>query len=154
MGEGDAFVPKSGQVDFTNLRFRPAISCVVKNGDKILLVRRSANMNIYPGFWNAIGGYLDDGKTIEEKVKEELCEETGITEKDIISIRTGPAREMDEEKYQKTWIIHPVLVEVNTDKIVLDWEADSYRWVTVEEARREKNVVPSLPGTLNVFFPV
>ena len=92
-------------------------------------------MNFYPNLWNGIGGFLDDEKSLEEKIKEELSEETGIKENEIISIKRGEIFDLDDPTIGKTWIIHPALVEVSTDKIFLDWEAGEYRWINPDELK-------------------
>ncbi|HUX35769.1 MAG TPA: NUDIX domain-containing protein [Candidatus Paceibacterota bacterium] len=133
MPDEKVFKPRPGQTDYTNARWAPVVSCVLKHGDKILIVKRSHDMKIYPNLWNGIGGFLDDEKSLEEKIKEELEEETGISGKEIISIRYGEVFDLDDSSIGKTWVIHPALVEISTDKIVLDWEAEEYRWIEPKE---------------------
>ena len=70
----------------------------------------------------------------------EIKEELGIDK--IKRIKLGEIFDQEEPKYKKTWIVHPVLVEVDTDNIKLDWEAQSYKWVTLKEAMKFK----LLPG--------
>lgn len=127
------FKARLGQTDYTNARWAPVVSCVLKHGDKILIVKRSHDMKIYPNLWNGIGGFLDDEKSLEEKIREELGEETGITENEIISIKYGEVFDLDDPSIGKTWVIHPALVEISTDKIVLDWEAEEYKWISPKE---------------------
>lgn len=134
MGE-PKFKPKPRQIDYTNARWAPVINCVLKYGNKILIVKRSEELRLYPGYWNGVSGFLDDEKSLEEKVKEELREELGIEEKNIARIRLGEVFDQEEPNYKKTWIVHPVLVEVNTDAVKLDWEAKSYKWVEPSEAK-------------------
>jgi len=134
--------PKTKQVDFTDARWAPVINCVLKYGNKILVVRRSKTLNFYPGYWNGISGFLDDNKSFYQKVLAEIKEETGIPERQIKKIRPGEIFHKEEKKYKKTWIIHPVLIEVATDKIKLDWEATDHKWVTLKEAKKLK----LLPG--------
>ena len=131
-----------GQVDYTNAHWAPVINCVLRRGDKILIVQRSSGLNLYPEYWNGISGFLDDAKSLEEKVKSELIEEVGIGEKNIEKIVLGEIFDQDEPAYKKTWIVHPVLVEVSTDKIKLDWEAKDYKWIKPEDAASFK----LLPG--------
>ncbi|NBX51333.1 NUDIX hydrolase, partial [bacterium] len=71
-------IPKTGQVDYANIRYAPVVNCVVHREGKILMIQRSAEMDLHPHHWNGISGFLDDEKTIEEKVLEELQEEGGI----------------------------------------------------------------------------
>lgn len=136
------FVPKPGQVDYTHIRWAPVVNCVVTYKGKILILQRSADLRLYPGYWNGVSGFLDDQKSLVEKVKEELREEVGISASKITAIRLGEVFDQEALKYKKTWIVHPMLVEVSTDKVTLDWEARVYRWVTRKEVKNLK----LLPG--------
>lgn len=145
------FKPKPGQIDYTHIRRAPVVNCVVRYGDKILLVRRNERMKFYPGYWNGISGFLDDTKSVREKAEEEVREEAGIEASRIRAIREGAVFEQDEPEYDKTWIVHPVLVDVNTNEIRLDWEAEDYRWVTPEEAKKFK-LLPGFGKVLEILF--
>lgn len=129
------FRPKPGQIDYTRARWAPVINCVVQHGKKFLIVKRNSAMRLYPGCWNGIAGFLDDQKTLEEKVKEELQEEIGIKARDILSIALGEIFDLDDSRYKKTWIVHPVLVKVKHERIRLDWEAEEYRWITPKDVK-------------------
>ena len=48
------------------------------NNGKYLVVERSMNMRLYPGYWNGISGFLDDNRSLEEKITDEIKEELGI----------------------------------------------------------------------------
>lgn len=136
------FKLKPGQVDYTHIRYAPVINCVLKYKDKLLVVQRSKELNFYPGYWNGVSGFLDDGRSIKEKIIDELNEELGIPKIKIGKIRIGQIFDEEAPKYKKTWIVHPVLVEVKTDKIKLDWEAKNYKWLALQEVKRLK----LLPG--------
>jgi len=49
--------------------------------NKVLLVKRSLNSRTEPGYWSRPGGEVEYGETIEEAVKREILEETGIITK-------------------------------------------------------------------------
>jgi isopentenyldiphosphate isomerase len=136
------FKPKPGQIDYTKARWVPVINCVLNYKGKILIVQRSENSNFYLNYWNGISGFLDDKKSLEQKVKEELKEELGISEKEIKSIQLGEIFHQEALQYKKTWIVHPVLVKVRTDKIKLNWEAKDYKWIRLRDAKKLK----LLPG--------
>ncbi|MFA6145809.1 MAG: NUDIX domain-containing protein [Patescibacteria group bacterium] len=148
----EKFKPKPGQIDYTKARWAPVINCVIKYKNKFLLVQRSEKLNFYPGYWNGISGFLDDNKTLAEKVEEELREELGINKKDILQIRLGEVFDQDEPKYRKTWIVHPVLVKVKIDKIKLDWEARNYKWVDLQEVNKLK-LLPGFNMVLEKLSP-
>lgn len=136
------FQPKPGQIDYSRARWVPVINCFVKYKDKFLLVERSNRVGFYPGYWHVISGFLDDHKSLKEKTIEELKEELNISEKDIKSIKVGEIFDQEARKYEKTWIVHPLLVEVKTNDIRIDWEAVKYRWVSISEFKKYK----LLPG--------
>lgn len=144
------FIPRPGQTDFTDIRWAPVINCVVQFKDKILLVKRSTRLRLYPGFWNGISGFLDDQKSLAEKVQEELVEELGLEPEQIISIKLGRIFHQEEPRYNKTWIVHPMLVKIKTDVVHLDWEAQKYRWVTLAEAK-QMNLLPGFDRVLASF---
>lgn len=136
------FKVRPGQIDYTKARWAPVINCVLKYKNKILVVQRNQNLNFYPGYWNGISGFLDDKRSLEEKVRDELKEELGVLKNKIKSIRLGEIFDQEASKYKKTWIVHPILAEVSTDKIKLDWEARNYKWIKFDEAKK----LELLPG--------
>lgn len=141
---------KPGQVDYTNARWAPVINCVLKHKDKILVVQRSKELDFYPGYWNGISGFLDDKRSFSQKVKDELYEELGIPRKIVKKIRLCEIFHQEAPKYKKTWIVHPVLVEVATNKVKLNWEAKNYKWVRIADAYKLK----LLPGFHQVLRKV
>ncbi len=138
-------------VDFTEARYAPVINVVVERPDgRILLVKRSRAVGYYPGYWNGIGGFLDDRRDLADKAAAELSEELGLTPADISQLETGEIFHADEPEYGKTWIIHPVLVRVRKSEISLDWEASDHVWIRPEEVEQYK-VVPSFLQVLKKF---
>lgn len=146
------FKPKSGQVDYTNARWAPVINCVLIYENKILVVQRSRKLNFYPGYWNGISGFLDDKKGLNRKVADELKEELGMPKSKIKRVRLGRIFHQEEPKYRKTWIVHPILVEVSTDQVKLDWEASNYKWITFREAGKLK-LLPGFDKVLEELSP-
>lgn len=146
------FKPKPGQTDFTNVRWAPVINCVLKHKNKLLVVQRSKELNFYPGYWNGISGFLDDQRSLNQKVSDELKEELGIAKTKIKKIQFGEIFDQEEPKYKKTWIVHPVLVEVKTDKVKLDWEAKNYKWLTLQEVKKLK-LLPGFNEVLRRLSP-
>ncbi|TSC78569.1 MAG: NUDIX hydrolase [Parcubacteria group bacterium Gr01-1014_29] len=145
------FKLKSGQIDFTHARWAPVVNCVLSYKGKILLVQRSSTLNFYPGYWNGVSGFLDDHRSLQEKVVDEVGEEVGIPKTKIKSIVCGEIFHQDAPKYKKTWIVHPVLVEVATDDVTLDWEAGAYKWVTVRDAKHLK-LMPGFKRVLEKLY--
>lgn len=146
------FIPKAGQVDYTNIRYAPVMNIVVIKNDKVLLVQRSSRMRLYPNFWNGISGFLDDQQSIEEKAHEELREELGLDATNIKKIVRGQVLLQEAPDYHKTWLVVPVCVQISTDDFKLDWEAQNAKWFTPPEAKK-LNLLPGFIEVLAEFFP-
>lgn len=146
------FLPKPGQVDYTEIRFAPALNVVVTRGGKVLLAKRSADRRLYPGLWATVDGFLDDNKSIEEKTYEELAEEVGIRAADVASLERGRPHIHEDEAIGKTWLVVPVLAYVTTDRFTLDWEASEARWIDPETIAA-LNLAPSTLQSISQFFP-
>ncbi len=128
---------EDGRIDYSKSDKAPVITVFVKYKNKILLLKRSDKVRTYQGKWNTIAGYLDEVKPIKEKVLEELKEEIGICEAEISNIKYFDSYKLNDNKINKIWIVHPVLVELkNKVEVKLDWEHTEYKWISPEELRK------------------
>jgi len=142
-----------GRIDYSNSDTAPVITIFVKYEDKILLLKRSDKVRAYQGKWNSVAGYLDELKPIRQKSLEEVREETGIKEDNISSIQVGESYEFKDTEIDKTWIIHPILVELkNEPEIQLNWEHTEYKWIKPEELKNF-DIVLSLDKSLESVMP-
>lgn len=137
-----------GRIDYSNSDKAPVLTCFVKYGDKILLLKRSDKVRAYRGMWNTVVGYLDEFKPLEEKVREELQEELGITPDMDKRIKLGEPYKFKDKNINKTWIIFPVLAELYKEPIIkLDWEHTEYQWIDPADLKKF-DIVPNLEETL------
>jgi len=150
MGE-PKFIPLPGQIDYTNARYAPVVNSIVTHQGKILLVKRSPDMRLYPNCWNGISGFLDDNRSIEEKVQEELEQELGLSTADIIKIERGHPLLQEAPEYKKTWLVIPCFVEVRTDQFKLNWEAQEAHWFDKVAAKR-LDLLPGFEQVLDQFL--
>ena len=146
------FIPKPGQIDYTHVRYAPVINTIVTHGGKILLAKRSADLRLYPNFWNGISGFLDDDRSIEEKVYEELREELGIEQAQVKELTIARPLRQEAPDYGKTWLVNPVRAEVTATDFKLDWEATEVRWFTIDELK-QLDLMPGFREVLAEFFP-
>lgn len=146
------FIPKPGQVDYTNIRYAPTVNIVVAYKKKIFLVKRAQELPYYPGCWDWICGFLDDKKSIEEKAYEELKEELDIEPTCVASLTRGEPWLDEAPEYNKTWIIVPVLAELKSDKVSLNWEASEGNWFSPKEILN-LDLIPGSLRTAAQFYP-
>lgn len=77
--------PTCGQEVFPNIS--TAILALVRKGDEILLVRAR---NFRGSHYGLVAGFLETGETLEECVKREVMEETGLTVDNITYFGNQP----------------------------------------------------------------
>ena len=146
------FIPKDGQVDYTNIRYAPVLNTIVVNNDKILLVQRSSGMRLYPGYWSGVSGFLDDDRDIESKVYEELAEELSIGRDDVLAITRGQPFIQEAPEYSKTWLVIPVRAEIRVVNVTTDWEAQKAQWFGPAELE-DLQLLPGFSEVLKQFIP-
>jgi len=124
------------------------ITVFAKFKDKILILKRSNKVRVYQNKWNTVAGYLNELKSVREKVLEEIKEELGINKNNIFTVHFDQPYEFTDSKINKTWIIHPVLVEFQEEpEIKLDWEHTEYKWTKPGELKNS-DIVPKLEERL------
>lgn len=67
------------------IQLRNVCTAFLKNGDDYLLMRRSDNRKIAPGYWYGVGGHLEPDEINQPHLAclREIFEETGIRESEI-----------------------------------------------------------------------
>ena len=146
------FVPRPGQIDFTNIKYAPVVNCLVVCNGKILLVQRNQKMRYYPGYWNGLSGFLHDNMTVDEKARYELEDEAKIKKDDILKVTEGEVFEQIEKTYQKVWVVHPIRVDVKSERVTLDWEAQDHQWISPSDVLLYKTLTGFEKVVYN-FFP-
>ena len=77
-GELSRRCPECGLVTFP--RISPAVIVLVRRGDEVLLGR---GHHLPPGLFSTLAGFVAPGETLEETVRREVREETGIEVADV-----------------------------------------------------------------------
>jgi len=142
-----------GRINYSNSDKAPVIICFVRYKDKILLLKRGQKVRTYKGKWNAVAGYIDEFKPLQEKALEEIQEELGVLGEQVEFVSFAEPYEFRDDKINKTWIIFSVLTELKKEpKIKLDFEHTEYKWIKPEEITNfdiVANVDKSLKMVLN-----
>ncbi len=61
-----------------NKKWSVVVGCLVKNDNKFLILKRGDNEDSYPGIWELPSGKVEFGETLEQAVRREVREETGL----------------------------------------------------------------------------
>ncbi len=110
--------------DFRFPVFSVAVSMVVLNptGDKILLIKQYGN-----DFYILTAGYVNKGESAENAVRREIKEELGVN---VLSMRFNKTEYFEKSQ---TLLIN-FCATVDSEEIKPNYEVDSYRWFSFEDA--------------------
>lgn len=108
-----------------------AAYAVLQNSEgKLLLLRRSADSKTNPGRWEPPGGKTELGERLDEALKREVFEETGL--------RIAVSRLLGAVDFELPAIKVACLImegHVTSGDIRLSSEHDAYRWLRLQEVR-------------------
>ena len=110
---------------------KKVVNAIILNQEKIkfLIVKRK-NEKIHPDKWLFPGGVMEKEESVEQTLMRELKEEVGLELKKIIRKISsydylGENKEMTKgESY---------LVETENKDVIIGFEIDDLKWVTIEE---------------------
>ncbi len=108
----------------------PTVGAVIFNPeDKILLCQSHKwdNQYVIPG------GHIELGEPMEEALKREIWEETGLEIYDIQLISLKESIFSDKFYKKKHFIFIDFMCKTDSSKVTLDNEAEDYKWVALED---------------------
>lgn len=113
-------------------------SLVFRDDGLILLLRRSDTDIRRPLQWDFPGGVLDDGESLEDGIRREIKEESGIEVNDVkvFFSKTESAEWVVDEGVtsQKNVVRLYYTAHTSESEVNLSNEHSEYCWVTLEEA--------------------
>ena len=134
------------------LRHRAVFIAVTDGSGRLLVHRRSAHKDIWPGWCDiAVGGVVTAGEGYEEAARRELAEEIGLTAVDLLTIDDGVATPFDDDSVSLIGrcfqIVHRGPFEF------ADGEVDHAWWVDRDELERVMAADRFLPDSLALVWP-
>jgi isopentenyldiphosphate isomerase len=73
-----------------NLRHRSVSIAVIGSDGRLLVHRRAADKDVWPGMWDiCVGGVVSSGETYEQAAGRELAEELGIHDAELLLVGAG-----------------------------------------------------------------
>jgi 8-oxo-dGTP diphosphatase len=128
-----------------------SVILVIRCQNEFLLVKRSEEDDIFPGFWQNMGGKVEVGETVEKAISREMMEEVGLKIESTPIFLQSYSWKKDDNSPTKLGIIFLVNFKSNiTDyQINLCNELEEFKWCTLEEVETLKTIGPNSPtGTL------
>jgi 8-oxo-dGTP diphosphatase len=107
-----------------------AVAIIFNKDNKILVVKRSKNVDTFPGHWCFPGGGADKGETAEECAIREVFEETKLKlKKDKLTYIYTVTKDEDKD-------IHFFVTNHWKGEVEIDWESVDFRWVEAKELEK------------------
>jgi len=127
-----------GMLELPAVFGKVVVTVIAKKDDRILILKRSRRVGTFKEHWAGVSGSILPGEKAAEAAIRELREETGRAPSSPNRIiQCDPVYARDSGTI---WKVHPFLMELDSDKISLDWEHDEYRWIAPSELTRYQTV--------------
>lgn len=115
------------------MRKRLTVVAVIKNNKgEVLLGKMPKDRGVYPGQWAIPGGGVEGDETIEEALRREIKEETGLSIRiqDFLYFRDFKVKKRFKDgKTQAFYMISlPFLCEIKSGKLQQNDEFDELKW--------------------------
>lgn len=130
-----------------NMKIRVIVSAIIENSKgEILIGKKSSNRGVYLDAWHIPGGGINGGERIEEGLKREVKEETGleITEIEPIIFSDDITTKLKNGKSEE---IHMIFLDFKckskTDNYIPSDDLETLKWISKSEIKNY-NLTP--PG--------
>ena len=117
-------------------KFQIGIGAIIEHipSGKILLLRRSSNLEFAPNIWDDVGGRMRDFETSEDTLRREVYEETGIQEVNVVKSLDVSHYYRGERKAENQMIVINFWCTTTNMDVILSSEHSEFRWILPEEA--------------------
>ena len=119
---------------------RAVVTCFLRHGSDVLLLRRSDAVGSYRGRWGAVSGYAEGAP--DEAARREVDEETGLLAASSLVRSADPVAVADDERDVR-WLVHPYLFECGSTAVDPNEEVADHEWVQ-PPAMLDRATVPAL----------
>jgi len=115
-------------MDSVGLTHRIIVKGQIWREGKLLVIKRAPDDDPYPGLWDVPGGSLHQGETVEQGLRRETQEETGL----ILS-RIRPLTTWSHGKDERLAIGLSFLATTDTTTVSLSEEHTDFVWLTPDK---------------------
>ncbi|MFT4885310.1 MAG: ribose 1,5-bisphosphate isomerase [Natronomonas sp.] len=113
------------------------VTCFLRHGTEVLVVRRSEAVGSYRGKWGGISGYAEG--TPDEAARWEIDEEVGLLEA-VVEVRSADPIPVEDDERGTRWLVHPYLFDCKSADVTPNEELADYEWVQPPEILRRETV--------------
>ena len=130
------------------MRSTSIVTSFVRDGERILILKRSGRVKTMKGLWAGISGIIEDNEEPLKRAKIEIFEEAGIGEDELSLLKAADPMRVSSPQYENhEWEIFPFLFAASNPTVRLNWENSDFRWIRADELKKY-DTVPSLERVL------
>jgi 8-oxo-dGTP diphosphatase len=117
-------------------RFMVAVGALIENTQtgKILLMKRSPQKDYAPSVWEIVTGRMENFEGVEQALKREVKEETGLDDITIIKPIRISTFFRGEKVAEKEVVVTTFHCQSKSDTVTISDEHSECKWVTPQEA--------------------
>lgn len=116
------------------------VTCFLRHGTEVLVIRRGESVGSYPGKWGGVSGFTEG--TPHEAARWEIAEEVDLLTA-ATQVRTADPIPVEDDERGTRWLVHPYLFDCRSTDVTLNEELTDYEWVQPPEILR-RETVPNL----------
>lgn len=130
-------------MDYPKCSPRPAVSAVIVDRGRVLLVKRGCEPNL--GLWSLPGGSIEPGETAREALVREVEEETSLRVEigDLAAVHDVIARDGDAIRFH--YVIISFYARVTAGEPMAASDAAEVSWILLSEVGN----LPTTPGLID-----
>ena len=125
------------------------VTCFLRHGTELLLVRRSDAVGSYRGRWGGVSGDVEGSP--EAAARREIDEEMGLLEAVEFVWSADPLAVEDADRRTR-WLVHPFLFDCSSTAVDPNEEIADHEWVQPPEIL-DRATVPRLWDTYRAVAP-
>jgi 8-oxo-dGTP pyrophosphatase MutT (NUDIX family) len=130
------------------------VTSFLESDHEILILLRSRSVSTYSETWGGVSGAIDAGKTPLDQAVLEITEETGLSERDVMLVKEGPALVFCDDRIGVTKEVYPFLFHVeDRKKIRIDWEHTKIKWINPVDVDKYP-AMPKLKEMLSLVLKI
>ena len=129
------------------MEYKQVVTSFLQRDQHLLLLRKSKEVGAYRGKWGAVSVFLEENENPYERAKLEISEETALTSKNLLLIRSGELLRVYDQEKDTVWVVSPFLFATPESTISVNWQNSQYKWVEPDELANFETV----PGLKQTF---
>jgi len=123
---------------------RVIVCAIIEKNNSLLFGRKKEKMGPYPNAWHLLGGGVHDGESLNDAIKREIKEESGIEVEITKSLGFDEDSEPSKNGETTHYIFLAFLAKYVSGEIKADDDIKRLAWIEKEELAKIELTKPSL----------